>query len=220
VTNAKKTIAGLTLMALLSSCATPPIGPTVQVMPAPGKPFELFAQEEGACKAYAQGQIAGAVDQANNSAVGTAVLGTVLGAGLGAAVGGGRGAGIGAASGAVVGTGVGADGAGGAQMTIQQRYDIAYSQCMYSKGDQVPGFEMSVPVAAPPPPSAPMGPRYDPTLVLGIQTELGRIGLLSSTPDGAFGPKTRGAIMDYEKMRNLPRDGIPTQSLLEDLKRN
>lgn len=221
MTNAKKTIAGLTLMALLSSCATPPIGPTVQVMPAPGKPFELFAQEEGACKAYAQGQIAGAVDQANNSAVGAAMLGTVLGAGLGAAVGGGQGAGIGAASGAALGTGVGANGATNAQMTIQQRYDTAYSQCMYSKGDQVPGFEMAVPVAAaPPPPSAPTGPRYDPTLVLGIQTELGRIGLLSGTPDGAFGPKTRGAIMDYQKMRSLTRDGIPTQSLLEDLKKS
>jgi peptidoglycan hydrolase-like protein with peptidoglycan-binding domain len=221
VTTAKKTIAGLTLVAMLSSCAAQPIGPTVQVMPAPGKPFDLFAQEEGGCKVYAQGQIAGAVDQANNSAVGAAVLGTVLGAGLGAAVGGGRGAGIGAASGAVVGTGVGTGNSGNAQMTIQQRYDIAYSQCMYSKGNQVPGFEMAPPpapepVAAP----APTGPRYDPSLVQAIQTELGRIGLLSATPDGAYGPKTRGAIMDYEKTRGLPRDGIPSQALLDDLRKN
>jgi hypothetical protein len=27
-----------------------------------------------------------------------------------------------------------------ANMTIQQRYDVAFSQCMYSRGNQVPGF--------------------------------------------------------------------------------
>jgi hypothetical protein len=225
VKNVKAIIAGLTSVLLVSACATQPIGPTVQVMPASGKAFDVFAQEESTCKAYAQGQIAGAVDQANNSAIATGVLSTALGAGLGAAVGGGQGAGVGAASGAVVGTGVGANGTASAQATIQQRYDIAYSQCMYSKGNQVPGYEAAAPVSLPPPApapvaSAPSGPHYDPTLVIAIQTELARIGLLNGTPDGAYGPKTRGAIADYEKMRGLPRDGIPTKSLLEDLKQN
>ena len=39
-------------------------------------------------------------------------------------------------------------------MNLQQRYDLAYSQCMYSRGNQVPGFQPSY---APPPP-----PPYQP----------------------------------------------------------
>jgi len=219
VTNVRVTIAGFTLAVLLSGCATPPMGPMVNAMPAPGKPFDVFAQDQAACKAFAQSQVAGAVNQTNNQAVGTAVVGTALGAGLGAAVGGGRGAGVGAASGAIVGTGVAADNAAAAQLTIQQQYDNAYSQCMYSKGNTVEGY--APPPPPPPPPSAiSSGPHYDPNLVVRIQTELGRIGLLSGPPDGAYGPKTRGAIIDYEKMRGLPRDGIPSPGLLEDLKRN
>ncbi|ERE14894.1 hypothetical protein O166_23265, partial [Pseudogulbenkiania ferrooxidans EGD-HP2] len=38
---------------LLAACATLPTGPTVAVMPAPGKPFDVFAQEEQQCRAYA-----------------------------------------------------------------------------------------------------------------------------------------------------------------------
>jgi uncharacterized protein YcfJ len=223
VTNAKQTIAGLSLMALLSACASQPIGPTVPVMPAPGKPFDVFAQDEASCKAYAQDQIGGSVDKANNTAIGTAVIGTVLGAGLGAAVGGGSGAGIGAASGAVLGTGVGAGTSSNTQMTIQQRYDIAYSQCMYSKGNQVPGFLPAPPAGPPPAPMAapaPSGVGYDPSLVAGIQTELGRIGLLSGPPDGSYGPRTRGAIMDYQNSRGLPPDGVPTPALLDQLRRS
>ncbi len=71
---------------------------------------------------------------------GSALLGGVLGAGLGAAVGGGRGAGIGAASGVVAGTAIGASGSANQQYGIQRQYDIAYSQCMYSRGNQVPGY--------------------------------------------------------------------------------
>src|SRR5580700_7462743 len=96
------------VLSLLAGCASPPLGPSVAVLPPPGKPFDVFAQEQGSCKQYADGQVAGQAQTANNQAVGGAVLGTVLGAGLGAAIGGGRGAAIGAASGAVVGTGVGA----------------------------------------------------------------------------------------------------------------
>ncbi len=209
-------------LVLLSGCATQPIGPTVQVMPATGKSFEQFAQEESTCKTYAQGQIAGAVEQANNQAVGAGLLGTALGAGLGAAVGGGQGAGIGAGSGAALGTGIAANNSAAAQVTIQQRYDVAYSQCMYSKGNQVPGFQPAVAETEPtreyvaPPPR----PRFDPALVAAIQKELDRLGLLSGEPDGAYGPRTRGAIVDYEKTRNLPPDGIPTQALLDDLQKS
>lgn len=103
------------------------------------------------CKQYAESQVAGQAENANMRAVGAAALTTALGAGLGAAIGGGRGAGIGAASGALGGTGIGAMTSDNANMTIQQRYDISFSQCMYSRGNQVQGFVPNHPVGAPPP---------------------------------------------------------------------
>lgn len=151
----KQTIAGTGMLVLLAGCASQPMGPSVAVMPAPNKPFELFQQDQAICKQYADQQVGGQAQAANNQAIGGAVLGTVLGAGLGAAVGGGRGAGIGAATGAVVGTGVGAGSSSNSQYSIQRRYDLGYSQCMYSRGNQVPGYQSTY--AAPPPP-----PNYPP----------------------------------------------------------
>jgi uncharacterized protein YcfJ len=126
---------------LLDGCAQTPMGPTIAVMPAPGKPFDVFQSDQMICKQFADGQVAGGAQAANNQQVGTAVLGTILGAGLGAAIGGGRGAAIGAASGALGGTAIGAGPASQANMSLQQRYDIAYAQCMYTRGNQVPGFQ-------------------------------------------------------------------------------
>lgn len=137
---------------LLGGCVTPPLGPTIAVMPAPNKPFEVFQQDQALCKDYASQQVAGGAEQANNQQLLTGVVGTALGAGLGAAVGGGRGAAVGAASGAVAGTVVGAGPAEHAQMSLQQRYNIAYAQCMYGRGNQVPGFAPAYPPPPPPPP--------------------------------------------------------------------
>jgi uncharacterized protein YcfJ len=136
----KATVAMLAVATVLQACAQPPMGPMVSVMPAPRKSFQAFQDDQVLCKNYASQSVAGQAEAANNQAVGGAVLGTVLGAGLGAAIGGGRGAAIGAASGAALGTGVGANNSGYAQMSIQQRYDNAYAECMYSKGNQVPGW--------------------------------------------------------------------------------
>ena len=141
------TAAALTALLLLEGCVQQPMGPTVPVMPAPGKPFDAFQQDQAICKQFADQQTAGGAQQANNQQVLTGVVGTVLGAGLGAAIGGGQGAAIGAASGAVAGTAVGAGPAQYAQMSLQQRYDAAYSQCMYARGNQVPGY-----YPPPPPP--------------------------------------------------------------------
>jgi len=145
---------------ILAGCAQTPMGPTVQVMPGPGKSFDAFQADQANCKGYAAGQVQGQADAANQQAVGAGVLGTVLGAGLGAAIGGaagnaGAGAAIGAASGAGLGTAYGANGSSYAQMSIQQQYDAAFSQCMYAKGEQVPGFAPLAPIAAPPPPASP-----------------------------------------------------------------
>jgi uncharacterized protein YcfJ len=124
----------------LTACAPTVMAPTVPVMPGANKPFEQFAADQQTCQAYANSQTAPLAAQANNQAVGTALLTTALGAGLGAAVGGGRGAAIGAASGAVLGGAAGAQGSSFAGMSIQQQFDVYYSQCMYARGNQVPGF--------------------------------------------------------------------------------
>src|SRR5215813_8273980 len=74
---------------LVGGCVQQPAGPTVAVMPAPYKPFEVFQQDQAACMQYGNQMVAGGASAANNQAVGTAAVGTVLGAGLGAAAGGG-----------------------------------------------------------------------------------------------------------------------------------
>ena len=148
-----KPLASITVALLLGGCVQQPAGPTVAVMPAPYKPFEVFQQDQAICMAYGKQMTNGQAQAANTQSVGTAVVGTALGAGLGAAIGGGTGAAIGAASGAVAGTAVAAGPATSAQGCLQQRYDVAYSQCMYAKGNQVPGF--AAPGAPPPPPPPP-----------------------------------------------------------------
>ena len=147
---------------MLAGCVAVPLGPSVAVMPAPGKPFDLFVAEETICRQYAAQQVGLAPPQAAEQSVLTgAVAGTALGAAAGAALGAAAGnAGIGAAAGAgtglLVGTAAGTDAGYGATWMLQRRYDIAYVQCMYAKGNQVPGFPMvSTPPPPPPPPAVP-----------------------------------------------------------------
>ncbi|HEY3636946.1 MAG TPA: YMGG-like glycine zipper-containing protein [Rhizomicrobium sp.] len=149
----KRTIILATALATaLSGCVSAPMGPSIPVMPGPNKSLDVFQRDEAACEGYASQRVAGGAEAANNTALGEGILGTALGAGLGAAVGGGRGAAIGAASGAVVGTAVGADTSAGAQYSLQRRYDIAYAQCMQTKGNKVPHPHRAYP--PPPPPGA------------------------------------------------------------------
>jgi uncharacterized protein YcfJ len=87
---------------------------------------------------------------AGESAASGATIGTVLGAALGAAFGAaagnpGIGAAVGAGTGLLGGTVVGADTAEGAAYEVQHRYDMAYMQCMYSKGNQIPVARGSLP---------------------------------------------------------------------------
>ncbi len=155
-------------LSLLGGCATAPLGPTVTVMPAPGKPFELFQKEKKECQDYAFKEMGGqdAVDSANRSAVAKgifgAVIGTAAGAVLGSAVGNaGTGAGIGAGAGILGGTGAGASSSANSTYQLQRLYDMAYIQCMYAKGNQVPGQAPAAQAAPtsfqhmPPPPPPP-----------------------------------------------------------------
>jgi hypothetical protein len=138
---------GVVSVLALSACAVaPPQGPSVMALPAQGKSFEAFQQDDMACRGYATQQTGGAsaAQAANNSAVGSAVLGTALGAGLGAALGSvggavGAGAAIGGATGLLAGSAIGAGNAQASGGNVQARYDTAYTQCMYSRGDSVQG---------------------------------------------------------------------------------
>ena len=157
MTKLKVGAAGLLAAAMaLGACVAPPAGPMVPVVPGSGKSFEAFAADQTVCRQFAESQVALGVSIANQQGFGTALLGTALGAGLGAAIGGGRGAAIGAASGAAVGTVGAAAGGTYAQMSLQQQYDMAYVQCMASKGNRVPGPE--APLPAGPLPGAPLPP--------------------------------------------------------------
>jgi hypothetical protein len=147
----RKTLPVLGAALLLPACATTPTGPMVRVMPAPNKPFEVFALEQTDCEHYASDQVAGGAQAANNRALGATALGAVLGLGVGAATGSGRAATVGAASGGAIGAAVGANQSSYVGYSLQRRYDIAYSQCMYAKGNYVPRMM----AAAPPPPPPP-----------------------------------------------------------------
>ena len=142
-------------MVLLAACTPAPQGPTVPVMPSPNKPPQVFQDDQAVCMNYAQQVIGPAQQQLQNQQVGSALIGTVLGAGIGAAAGGGRGAAIGAGAGALAGTAYGANASQYEAMNMQQRYDMAYSQCMYSRGNQVPGFAPPPNYPYPPPPPRP-----------------------------------------------------------------
>lgn len=128
----------------LSGCATLPTGPSVMVMPAPGKPFDVFQQEDASCRRWAAQQIGISPQEVANKNTATgAAVGTAVGAGLGALIGSasghaGTGAAIGGASGLVVGSASGADAGRMYGMEAQRRYDIAYMQCMSAAGNQIP----------------------------------------------------------------------------------
>jgi hypothetical protein len=143
--NYRRSLVSFLLLLMLTGCATVPTGPSVMVLPAPGKSFEEFQAEDANCKRWASQQSGlSAQETVNQNTVSGAVVGTVVGAGLGAAIGAisgnpGMGAAVGAGSGLLGGTVSGASAGQGYAWEAQRRYDIAYQQCMYSKGNQVGG---------------------------------------------------------------------------------
>jgi uncharacterized protein YcfJ len=149
---------------LLSACASVPTGPSVMVLPGTGKNFEQFQGDDAVCRDWALQQTGTTANKtAVQNTVGGAAVGTVVGAALGAAIGAAAGApatgaAVGAGAGLLGGTTVGAGNAYGASVSVQRRYDMAYLQCMYLKGNQVPTARGSRPAytaAPPPPPPAP-----------------------------------------------------------------
>jgi len=110
--------------ALLSACVTVPSGPSVMVLPGTNKSFDQFQADGFACNQYAQQMTGNAGQAATDAATANAVAGTVIGAAAGASY-----------------------------YQVQRRYDQAYVQCMYAKGNQVPvgaGYRGPPPRMAPP----------------------------------------------------------------------
>ncbi len=135
-------VAVLALLAL-TGCATIPAGPSVQVLPGSEKSFEQFQADDAVCRQWA-GQSISPQEVVNQNTTTGAVVGTALGAGVGALIGvatghAGTGAAIGAGSGLLLGTASGASAGNASGWEAQKRFDNSYVQCMYAKGNQVPG---------------------------------------------------------------------------------
>jgi Glycine-zipper domain len=157
------------------------------VLPGTGKNFDQFQVDDVACRSWALEQVGVTTNQAGkDNTVTGAVAGTAIGAALGAAIGAAAGnpalgAAIGAGAGLLGGTSVGASNAYAAQGSVQHRYNAAYMQCMYAKGNKIPvargsqppiGYEspsrsaqttpppplVTPPGIPPPPPGAPPPP--------------------------------------------------------------
>lgn len=155
--------AGVLLAAtlLLAACAQMPTGPSVAVMPGANKPFEVFMQDDQLCRGWAAHSIGQpGNDAAAQQMLASTVTGALIGALAGAAAGDHRSAGVGAAIGTAIGATTGASQSAGDAWGAQRRYDIAYQQCMYSKGNIVSasgygGYQYLAPPPPPPPPGTP-----------------------------------------------------------------
>jgi hypothetical protein len=143
----------LILPIVLAACTVaPPTGPSVFVLPPEGKDLARFQTEDISCRNYAAAQIGyGNPAQAGSqAAVGSAAIGTALGAAAGALIGSaggsmGSGAAIGAGTGLLAGSAVGAGTAQTSTATLQDRYDLAYAQCMASSGNTIASPQPAVP---------------------------------------------------------------------------
>ena len=96
-------------------------------------------------------------DTANQNTATSAVVGTAIGAGVGAMLGAasgnaGAGAAIGGGTGLLFGAASGSESGRVYGYEAQRRYDNTYVQCMYSKGNQVPGVVRTPPRGYYPPP--------------------------------------------------------------------
>lgn len=168
----KSTILPVAAGLVLTACASVPTGPSVMVLPGTGKNFEQFQADDAVCRDWAARQVGTTTKRAaTQSTVSGAAVGTAVGAALGAAIGAAAGspatgAAVGAGVGLLGGTAVGAGNAEAAGLSVQNRYDINYMQCMYTKGNQIPVARGSQPPytsqapapSAPPPPPANVPP--------------------------------------------------------------
>ncbi|MDR2195355.1 MAG: lipoprotein [Gallionellaceae bacterium] len=136
----QKPLIALSIAALLAGCASSaPSGPSVVMVPGANKPLEVFTAEDNECRQYAQ-KTAGDKSSFSMPAM---TIGTSFGS-----IGGGHGSVSGGGVGVTTSTPGDTSGA-----ENQRNYDIAYQQCMYSKGNQAPQAANTAPPPPPPPPA-------------------------------------------------------------------
>lgn len=153
----------LAVLVFLAGCASAPTGPSVMALPGTGKSFDDFRRDDVECRQYAHLQIGGdaAGSATTDPALQSGAVGAAVGTVAGALIGGREGAGVGAGTGLLFGSAVGADAARGSTYETQRRYDNAYVQCMYAKGQKVPisgTYLQSSPGAGRPMPAYPPPP--------------------------------------------------------------
>jgi Glycine-zipper domain len=161
---------------VLAGCVTAPVGPSVFVLPGSQKSLDQFRVDDAACRQYAAAVLggAGAAQQANDAAAANAVAGALIGATAGAIIGSAsgqasQGAAVGAGTGLLFGSAAGSNVSGYSSYALQANYDAAYVQCMYTRGNQVPGRAVyrrppqnyPAPAGSYPPPNYPP-PNYPP----------------------------------------------------------
>jgi len=158
----------LTSLVALAGCVSVPQGPTVAVMPGAGKSLDQFSADAAMCQQFAQSAIAGpsqaAQDYTAANTAGSAAVGAAVGALIGSATGqAGAGAAWGAGTGLLFGGAAAGNAGAVSSYTLQRQFDIAYMQCMYTRGNQVPGrmVQRSAPRGSYPPSGyAPPPARY------------------------------------------------------------
>jgi hypothetical protein len=143
--NMKRAVLALAIissLASLAACVSAPTGPTIAIMPREGKPFDVFQQEDQLCRQFAANAVQDTSNAALNEGATSAIIGAALGAAAGAVIQGGnsQNVGTGAGVGLLGGAAMGAMNSSGKQNQAQVQYNIAYQQCMYSKGNQVPSY--------------------------------------------------------------------------------
>ena len=144
-TLARKTrLSTITFTTLLSlgGCASPFLGPTVEVKPSADKPFATFQDDQAACERYAAIETSTDTESANKRAVEAIALETHVGTPYGVATGNGRGTALQLEPPKSRVTIWNARLYRKPPYEVQQRYNIAYMQCMYSKGNRVPQFAL------------------------------------------------------------------------------
>ncbi len=165
-------MAPLAALLLVAGCTVMPTGPNVMALPGADRSFDEFRTDDLVCRDFAYQQIGGSSREqaANNTVISNAAVGTAIGAVAGAALGGRDGAAIGAGMGMLVGSASGAEAARSSTYGSQRHYDIAYVQCMYSKGHRVPVSGTYAPgpgrTATLPPPPPPVVKTTSPSSVM------------------------------------------------------
>jgi hypothetical protein len=148
-----------------------------------------FQQDNGYCMSFASSQISGAQNQANQMVVSSVVVG------------------------ALTGNAAPLPNPADTAATLQQRYDSAFVQCMFAKGESISGMSPPTDYAT----NGAARPSYDP-LVRSIQAELVRTGYLRGGVDGEYGPATRSAILSFQRANGMSADASASRSLLSRLR--